>query len=231
MSDLRIVAAGDAALVAEFADRIDATVNARSIALAGELITRPFTGVRDVVPTFRSVAVYFDPLTTDVERLADRIREAAEACGETAERSPRMVEIPVCYDREFAEDIEDVARFGGMDHLGVVAAHTARQYRVFMLGFLPGFAYLGTVDDRIAAPRRGVPRASVPAGAVGIAGRQTGIYPAPSPGGWNIIGRTPLRMLALDREPPALLAAGDTVRFRPIERLEFDRLAATESRV
>ena len=160
-----------------------------------------------------------------------RTAEALAAAGQAdAVRSADPVEIPVCYDSEFALDLEAVALAAGLSRDEAIAAHAGRDYRVFMLGFLPGFAYLGSVDARIAAPRRAEPRLVVPAGAVGIAGIQTGIYPQQSPGGWNIVGRTPLRMAWLDRPQPTRLKAGDRVRFRAIGRSEFDRIVIDEGR-
>jgi KipI family sensor histidine kinase inhibitor len=226
MTPARIVPAGDGALVAEFDDRIDAAVNARAIAVATAVRSAGVVGVRDVVPTFRSVAVYFDPLAADVAKLEALLRDIANTAPPADTTGSTLVEIPVCYDREFAIDVDDVARFAGLPSADDVAAiHSSRIYRVFMLGFIPGFAYLGTVDERIAAPRRTSPRREVAAGSVGIAGPQTGIYPQQSPGGWNIIGRTPMRMLSPDRVEPSLLRAGDSVRFRPIDRSGFDRVA------
>jgi len=221
----RIVQAGDAVLIAEFEDRIDALVNARAIALADAVRSASVTGVRDVVPTFRSVAVYFDPLATDVTKLEVLLRDLASTEPAFQASASAVVEIPVCYEREFAPDVDTVAAFAGLQSPDDVAAlHSARTYRVFMLGFVPGFAYLGSVDERIAAPRRSSPRLQVASGSVGIAGLQTGVYPQQIPGGWNIIGRTPVRMLALDRAEPSLLKAGDSVRFHAIDRSSFERL-------
>ena len=231
MSAVRIVAAGDAVLVAEFEDRIDAAVNARAIGLASALRDAAIAGVRDIVPTFRSVAVYFDPLATDVAKLTARMRDTAENESVPDSAAPTLVEIPVCYDREFGMDLEAVMQFAGAaSRENVIAWHTAPIYRVFMLGFVPGFAYLGTVDPRIALPRRATPRLLVPAGSVGIAGQQTGIYPRETPGGWNIVGRTPTQMLSPARSAPSLLKAGDHVRLRRIDRRDFDRIAAEQER-
>jgi inhibitor of KinA len=224
---VRIVPAGDAVLLAEFEECIDVAVNARAIATADTLRRTPLVGVRDIVPTFRSVAVYFDPLATDVEQLVAQMRDAATAPMGAVLAKGALVEIPVCYDLESGPDLDDVARFADLGRDDVVAAHVGRDYRVFMLGFVPGFAYLGTVDARIAAPRRAIPRASVPSGSVGIAGEQTGVYPSRIPGGWNIVGRTPLQMISFDRAKPSLLEPGDTVRFRAIDRGEFQHIAAT----
>ena len=226
MTPPRIVQAGDAVLVAEFEDCIDAVVNARAIAVADAVRSAAITGIRDVVPTFRSVAVYFDPLAADVTRLEALLRDFADTIPPAGASGSTAIEIPVCYDAEFAPDADSVAAFAGLHSPEDVAAiHSARSYRVYMLGFVPGFAYLGTVDERIAAPRRSSPRLQVASGSVGIAGPQTGIYPQETPGGWNIIGRTPVRMLSLNRAEPSLLRAGDSVRFQPIDRSAFDRMS------
>ncbi len=226
MTPLRIVAAGDAALIAEFDDRVDVEVNRQAVALAEHVRAQAVRGVRDVVPTFRSVAVYFDPLHTDVDALATTLRSAAPTKEYT--RSTSVIEVPVCYDSDFALDLEDIARRARLDTDTFVSIHTNSEYRVFMLGFMPGFAYLGTVDARIATPRQATPRLQVPAGSVGIAGQQTGIYPAQTPGGWNIIGRTPLRTWRPAAEQPSLFRAGDSVRFRRIDRATFEKIAVTQ---
>jgi KipI family sensor histidine kinase inhibitor len=170
-------------------------------------------GVRDVVPTFRSVAVSFDPLLTDVAAVAAALLETA---GTNAPDDGFVHEVPVAYGGLDGPDLEDVASFGHCSPQEVIERHVSRPYRVFMLGFLPGFAYMGAVDERIASPRRPTPRVRVPAGSVGIAGRQTGIYPLDSPGGWQIIGRTTLRPFAPNRTPPSLFVPGDEVRFVPV---------------
>jgi inhibitor of KinA len=219
----RIVPAGDAALIVELEERIDPVVNARTIALADGIQAAAIAGVRDVVPTFRSIAVYFDPLRTNYTGLIQRIEtEAARASSDvSAKRKP--VRIPVCYGGEFGPDLGAVATYARMTEAEVVALHTATTYRVFMLGFVPGFAYLGIVDDRIAMPRHSTPRVRIPAGTVGIAGVQTGIYPAETPGGWQLIGRTPLKPFDAARAQPFLLAAGDAVQFYAIDADELRR--------
>jgi inhibitor of KinA len=219
----RIVAAGDAALTVEFAERIDAAVNARAIALARRLAAAAVAGVRDVVPAYRSVTIFFDPLRADCDQLRARIREEADRPAAAA-TSSTVVSIPVCYGHEFGPDLSEVAAFAGLAEDEVVELHSSKRYQVFMLGFLPGFAYLGVVDDRIAAPRRATPRVRVPRGSVGIAGGQTGVYPSVTPGGWQLIGRTPARVFDPGRPDPFLLHAGDAVEFYPIDRSEFDGL-------
>jgi KipI family sensor histidine kinase inhibitor len=170
-------------------------------------------GVRDVVPTFRSVAVFFDPLTTELPEVLAALDTTRDSG--TAETRGRQIDIPVVYGGDAGPDLAEVAAWADVSPDTVVERHAAQTYRVFMLGFLPGFPYMASVDRSIAMPRRRTPRARVPAGSVGIAGQQTGIYPRDSPGGWQIIGRTPLNMFDVERASPALLAPGDTVRFVP----------------
>jgi inhibitor of KinA len=223
----RIVPAGDAALIVEFEERIDPAVNARTIAAADALEAASLAGVRDVVPTFRSVAVYFDPLRTKYDALIAAIEEAAtRPPPEVSQDAPR-VRIPVCYGGDdFGPDLGRVAAFAQMSDADVIRVHADVTYRVFMVGFVPGFAYMGVVDPRIAMPRHSTPRVRVPLGSVGIAGVQTGVYPAETPGGWQVIGRTPVKPFDPQRSEPFLLKAGDAVEFFPIDRAEFTRLAS-----
>lgn len=217
----RIVAAGDAMFVVEFEERIDRGVNARVQALAKAIRAAAIAGVRDIVPAIRSVAVYFDPLRVDPVVLRRRVEEEAGRAAPLDEPERPTIRIPVCYGGEFGPDLHDVAAFAGISEDEVIALHTGNTYQVFMLGFVPGFAYLGTVDDRIASPRRATPRVRVPAGSVGIAGVQTGIYPSETPGGWQLVGRTPVRLFDLDRPDPCLLEPGDRVQFYRIDASEF----------
>jgi inhibitor of KinA len=223
VTSYRLVPAGDSALLVEFEERIDPEVNASAIALAAAVQAAGLAGVRDVVPTFRSVAVYFDPVHTDGAALLACLDRHAQAASGPAGESCTSIRIPVCYGGEVGPDLADVAAFAGMSEDDVVMAHTSKAYRVFMLGFVPGFAYLGIVDERIAIPRLATPRVRVPVGSVGIAGIQTGIYPAETPGGWRLIGRTPIKPFEPDRADPFLMKAGDTVQFYRIDRDEYDR--------
>jgi inhibitor of KinA len=223
---LRVTSAGDAALVLEFPSRIDPVINDAVMAAADEIRATWGAILRDIVVGYCSVTVYFEPLRVDANWLEGEIWQAAERAGRTPRRRMGgVVEVPVCYEGGFAPDLEDVAAFGGVEPDEVVARHTGRSYRVYMIGFVPGFAYLAEVDARIAMPRRAVPRRIVPAGSVGIAGGQTGIYPAETPGGWNIIGRTPLRPWDPDRAEPSLFRPGDAVRLVAISRDEYERSA------
>lgn len=228
MNDVRVVAAGDAALVAEFDDRIDVSVNRRAIAVAQALRHASLAGVRDIVPAYRTVTVYFDPLRVDAAQLGEHMRAAAAAEPDAHELDGPLVHVPVSYDEAFGPDLDVVAQFAGIGVSEVVDLHTSREYRVFMLGFVPGFAYMGTVDSRIALPRRSEPRRAVPSGSVAIAGEQTGIYPSQTPGGWHIIGRTPLALVSLDRPAPSLFTAGDRVRFHEVDRAAFEQIARAQ---
>jgi inhibitor of KinA len=223
-SHYRIVPAGESALIVEFEERIDPLVNATTIGCADAIQAAAIAGVRDVVPTYRSVAIYFDPLRTDTDALLERITHEAETAAPGALVAREPLRIPVCYGGELGPDLPLVAAYAKVSADEVIQLHTGAIYRVFMLGFVPGFAYLGLVDQRIAMPRRSTPRVRVPAGSVGIAGVQTGIYPTETPGGWQLIGRTPLRPFDATRPDPFLMRAGDAVQFYAIDRTAFDAL-------
>jgi inhibitor of KinA len=204
-------------LLVEWAQTIDPIVNQKVIALAARLRGRLDASVRDIVPGYCSLGVHFDPLRTDLAGLERAIREeAAQVSGEETTASGEMHEIPVRYGGPHGPDLPAVAEWARCSPSEVIERHAARVYRVYMLGFIPGFAYLGVVDPAIAAPRRQVPRERVPAGSVGIAGGQTGIYPIASPGGWQLIGRTDVTLFDPSRATPSLLAPGDLVRFVPV---------------
>jgi inhibitor of KinA len=221
---VRIAAAGDSALLVEFAQKIDERINARAIALADRLRRRCGAALRDAVIGYATLTLYFDPLVVDGDWMEAEVRESLAVMDELTVAAGATVDVPVCYGGEFGPDIGDVGAFGGCTEEEVVALHAETTYRVYMVGFVPGFAYMAAVDRRIAAPRRVTPRPAVPVGAVAIAGRQTGIYPTVTPGGWNIIGRTPLKPYDSGRPKPFLLQPGDAVRFRPVSRAEYERM-------
>ncbi|MGH7232265.1 MAG: 5-oxoprolinase subunit PxpB [Nitrospiraceae bacterium] len=221
----RVLAAGDAALTIEFGSTIDPASNARVVACARVVEGLSIPGVVEIVPTYRSLTVYFDPIAIDSAWLAERLEALARSVPADALRSSRTVEIPVLYGGEYGPDLPDVAAFAKRRIEDVIALHGSVTYRVYMLGFSPGFPYMGQVPDEIAMPRLGSPRMRVPAGSVGIAGSQTGIYPIESPGGWRLIGRTPLRLYDPNRPTPFLLKPEDCVRLVAIDRQEYDRLS------
>jgi KipI family sensor histidine kinase inhibitor len=214
--------AGDAALVVQLPERIDPLLNAWCVALARAAQRRLGTVLRDAVVGYCSVTFYFDPLQVDAAWLQDEIDAAAEALdvGDSDAPMSAVVDVPVCYGGVYGPDLADVAAFASCSEEDAIARHLAREYRVYLVGFLPGFAYLAEVDPTIAAPRRVAPRPAVPAGSVAIAGGQTGVYPAATPGGWNIIGRTSLAPYDAARREPFLFHAGDRVRFRRVASLE-----------
>ncbi len=208
----RVHHSGDSLVLVEFEPSMTPEVNARVVVLAQAIVEARVPGVRDVVPGYASVGVHVDPLNFDGMALDQVVAQTWDLAPVVASQA-RVVEIPVCYGGVHGPDLEAVASFAGCSSHDVVARHARQTYRVYMLGFLPGFAYLGSVDRSLAMPRRTAPRAVVPAGSVGIAGLQTGVYPCDSPGGWQLVGRTPWRMFDAERQEPALLRAGDRVRF------------------
>ena len=221
-----VVPLGDRAAYIEFADRLDLEVNAFVQQLAATVQARAKPWMRDVVPALGGIALHYDPDHPDVH--GDALEAAAILVQEcmkdeaVAEVAPaRTVEVPVCYEREFAPDIEEVARQMKLDPAEVARLHAAGEYRVLMIGFAPGHAYMSGLDAKLAVPRRATPRALVAPGAVAIANEQTVVYPYAISGGWSVIGRTPVAVFDAAREAPSLLAPGDRVRFRPISADEF----------
>lgn len=205
---------------------MDEATSGRAIAIAHG-ITRTLGGrLRDVVVGYHTVTVYFDPLAIDPEALKEDLAALAATTAEGSVIVGAHLEVPVCYGGELGPDLEEVAEATSLSPDGVIALHTSREYRVFVIGFVPGFAYMGPLARELASiGRRPAPRTRVPAGSVAIAGGQTGIYPTETPGGWRIIGRTPIRPFDEARTPPVLFAAGDRVRFRAIDRDTFDRMS------
>lgn len=222
---VRFLNMGEGGLVAELGCAVDPLVNARVHRLASLVRSASIPGVRELVPTYRSLLVLFDPVRLSRDALRETVALMArdDVYGD-CRQAGRLVRIPVCYGGDLGPDLEFVARHNGLSPQEVIALHSGATYPVYMLGFLPGFPYLGGLPARIAAPRLATPRLDVAAGAVGIAGSQTGIYPLRSPGGWRIIGRTPLRLFDPERELPFLLSAGDQVRFDPVDRAEYEGL-------
>jgi inhibitor of KinA len=223
MDAMRVVPAGDSALLVEFTPRIAPEINRAAIALARAL-KRGGGALRDVVIGYCTVTVYFDPLAVDLQAVERTVRTELATLQPTEADDGALLEVPVCYGGEFGPDLAAVAAFANCAEEDVIDLHVATTFRVYMLGFVPGFAYMAEVPQRIAAPRRPSPRAAVPAGSVAIAGGQTGIYPAMTPGGWNIIGRTPLKPYEPARADPFLFKPADRVRFRRMTRVDFDRL-------
>jgi inhibitor of KinA len=219
--------AGEGGLVVELGDGIDPEVNARVHRLARAVTSRLGERVIEVVPTYRSLLVRHDPVGVSRQALARAIEALVAELPAASAAKPlgRLVHVPACYGGDLGPDLDFVARHAGLEPAEVIALHASATYEVFMLGFTPGFPYLGGLSPRIATPRLETPRERVPAGGVGIGGVQTGIYPVASPGGWRLIARTPLRLFDPGAESPFLLAPGDRLRFVPIDRGEFDDVA------
>ena len=211
--------AGDSALVIIFGDRVDEEINKKVHAVANAIEKASPDWLIEVVPTYTSIYVYYDPLRLGYQEVLETIKPFLSV--EPKEEKPRIVEIPTVYGGEFGPDIEFVEKHNGLSVDDVIEIHSKPLYRVYMLGFLPGFAYLGGMDERIATPRLEKPRLKVPAGSVGIAGKQTGWYAIESPGGWRLIGRTPLKTFDSTKSPPSIVHPGDYVKFVPIDEREF----------
>jgi len=227
----RIYPTGDHAITIEIGDRIDAGINQQVITLFRQLKALNHPGVRDIIPAYQTLTVVYDPLSikkhlshpTVYEHMEQWLLEHATIHA-SATANNRHIRIPVCYDPLFGLDTAFIAQSHGLSVDEVIRLHTNRTYRVYMIGFLPGFAYMGTTDERIATPRKTSPRTTVPAGSVGIAGEQTGIYPLDSPGGWQLIGRTPLVMFDINNTTPCFLQPGDEVQFYSIDIDTFHQL-------
>lgn len=218
---------GDGALTVDFGNRIDEALNQNVLRLFRQLQYADLPFVRDLIPAYASLTVYYDVTAlrtkeqTAFAAMKERLLSILEGDQNNETAQSRRISIPVCYAKNYAPDLEELAAQKGLSVADVVRLHTAKTYRVYMIGFLPGFAYMGAVNQRIAAPRKAQPRAAVPAGSVGIAGGQTGVYPLASPGGWNLIGQTPLKLFDAARAKAALLQPGDEIRFYPITEDEF----------
>lgn len=223
---------GDSAVMITLGDAIDEQTHRLVRAASTRIRDDPPPGFVDLVPAFISIVVHYDPIVAardggvaPHERVVAFLRDRLAGLDAGQLAPPRLVEIPVCYGGDLGPDLADVAHSHGLTPDEVVALHAGAEYLVYMIGFMPGFAYLGGLPERIATPRRKSPRTAVPAGTVGIGGRQTGVYPLVSPGGWNLIGRTPVKIFDIARDEPTLLLTGDRVRFRPIPRHEFEAMA------
>ena len=231
----RIVPLGDAAVLAEFSETLDLAVNARIQQLAEAIRRRRVEWIGDVVPALGSLALHFDPeryslAIAPLEAASALIKECLARKLPDLSDLTRTVEVPVCHEAAFGPDLAEVAERCHMTREEVIRRHCASPHRVLMVGFAPGHPYIGGLDDRLSVPRRTTPRPSVVAGSIAIANTQSVVYPFTISGGWNVIGRTPLSIFDARREPPALMAPGDRVKFTAISRDEFDRIVQVTSR-
>lgn len=225
-----IYSLGDSALVINFGNVIDEVLNQRALLTARLIKQAAIDGIYDIVPAYSSVTVHYDAVKiisqknslSAFQTLKNILENLLSKYVEVFIKKGRKIAIPVCYALKYSWDLKDVAHFANMNDKEVIQLHTGRTYKVFMIGFLPGFPYMGEVDERIAMPRKTVPRMNIGEGYVGIAGKQTGIYPLTSPGGWQIIGRTPVKLFDKTKEQPVLLEPGDEVEFFSITEHEFE---------
>ena len=212
---------GETAVMVEFGKGIHPELHRKVKALMDYLDRYPFPGMVEYVAAYASVTVFYDPVVISNKQAAALLQEVVGKLEQRNDAKPRLVEIPVCYGGECGPDLEFVAEHNRLTPAEVIEIHAGSQYLVYMLGFAPGFPYLGGMSERIAAPRRQTPRPAIPAGSVGIAGMQTGMYPIATPGGWQLIGRTPLELFCPAANPPTLLKSGDVIKFRPISPEEY----------
>lgn len=219
----RLLTCGDSALVVEFGNSIDPELNRRVLAFDALIAQEKVTGIRETVPTYRSLLVHYDPIVVGYAELGGKLMDFATRKG-LPSRKGRHWRVPVVYGGEFGIDLEAVAKRAELTPEEVIARHSGADYRVYMLGFLPGFTYLGGLDPKLATPRRQEPRLEAPAGMIAIGGIQTGIQCIAAPSGWNILGRTPVRTYHPGRDPIFLIEPGDHVTFFPVPASEWDAL-------
>jgi KipI family sensor histidine kinase inhibitor len=217
-----ILPCGDTGISVEFGNVIDPGVNARVRRLFQTLKDVRPVGILDLIPTYRALFIEYDPCECSFERLVLLVEAAVQGDAEVSVPDAPVIEIPVCYGGDYGPDLDEVAAYHQMSVDEAIELHRRPVYTVYMIGFTPGFPYLGGLDERLVTPRKKEPRQRVPAGSVGIADRQTGIYSADSPGGWQIIGRTPATLFDLTRTEPFLLQAGDRVQFIPVSKAAFE---------
>ena len=228
---------GDNALLIDFGNELNESINQKLLAIFHKIKKRNIPGVLDVVPAYSSLTIHYDLMKifekasgkAVFDFITDQVKKIVEDDTEISFEENRKISIPVCYDEEFGVDLSYLASEKDLSVQDVIQLHTAKSYRVYMIGFLPGFAYMGTVDQRIQIPRKENPRTNVEAGSVGIAGAQTGIYPLQSPGGWQIIGRTPVLLFNKEKTVPVLLQPGDEIKFFSISKHEFTNYQGRDS--
>ena len=217
----RFLLAGDKALCVELGDAISPEINQRVRHLFLAVEKQSIIGITDLVPTYRSVLVYYDPMRINYSELEAKIRALEDRLEDSIVEAPRVREVPTVYGGDYGPDLVYVASHNGLSIEEVISIHSGTDYPIYMMGFTPGFTYLGGMSKGIATPRLQTPRVVVPAGSVGIADEQTGIYPTESPGGWQLIGRTPIRLFDPDRDPPVAVETGDYMRFVQVVESEY----------
>jgi len=225
---VKYLTAGDRALVIEFGDSIEEQVNSKIRSLTLAIERECIIGIIEMIPTYRSLMVIYEPMLIELDQLIDKAKSIQIKMDEMKLPKAKVIEIPTLYGGEYGPDIEFVAQHNKISAEEVIKIHTSIEYLIYMIGFTPGFPYLGGMNDKISAPRLQNPRTKIPAGSVGIAGAQTGIYPIESPGGWQLIGRTPVSLYDPYRKEPVLLNAGDYIKFVQIDEKEYKNIEALE---
>lgn len=224
MNDYQILIEGDSSVLIVFGDTISTEINQRITSVVQLIRDQKIEGIVDMIPAFVSLLINYNPLVISYGTLKKRLETILRMKTHAAETVRRVFEIPVCYGGEYGPDLQNIADHAGLTPREVIDIHTSCDYLIYMLGFLPGFCYLGGLDERIHTPRMKTPRIRIPAGSVGIGGSQTGIYPMESPGGWQLMGMTPVKTYDPNREVPILVQAGEYIRFREIDEAEYRRI-------
>jgi KipI family sensor histidine kinase inhibitor len=219
--ETRFLLMGDRGLLLEFGDEISFVVNEKVRRMALAIQSEAIEGIIETVPTYRSLLILYNPLILSIVELKKNLIRLEERLNQTPFPDPKLTRIPVIYGGLFGPDLEGVAQYHQISPEEVIRLHCSKPYFIYMIGFMPGFPYMGELPDSLVTPRLKTPRLSVPAGSVAIAQRQTGIYSMESPGGWHILGRTPVKLFHPEKDPPALLKMGDMVQFYPINEKEF----------
>ena len=225
MKNDQILIEGDSSVLIVFGDAISAETNQRITSTVQLIRAQRIEGIVDMIPAFVSLLINYNPLVISYDALKKRLEKLLQVETKASETVKRVFEIPVCYGGEYGPDLNNIADHAGLTEEEVVKIHTSCDYLIYMLGFLPGFCYLGGLDERIHTPRLATPRLKIPAGSVGIGGSQTGIYPMDSPGGWQLMGKTPVKTYDPQRETPILVQAGEYIRFVRIDEKEFQRIS------
>lgn len=228
--NIRILTAGDSSLLMEFGKEISPEINRKIAATVQLMREQHIEGVVDVIPAFSSLLVNYDPRIIRYEKMKERLENLAKIDIKAGNETRKIFEIPVLYGGEYGPDLANIASHAGLSEEEVIRIHSSRDYLIYMLGFLPGFCYLGGLDERIHTPRLPNPRLKIRAGSVGIGGSQTGIYPLDSPGGWQLMGMTPVKTYDPGRDIPILVEAGNYIRFVPIDEPEYQRIQELEER-
>jgi len=226
MQEIRILTAGDSSILVEFGKEISPEINRKIAATVQLMKEQHIEGVVDIIPAFCSLLINYDPRVIRYEEMKQRMQDLIKVDAKAEAGRKRVFEIPVCYGGEYGPDIANIAKNAGLSEKEVIEIHSSRDYLIYMLGFLPGFTYLGGLDERIHTPRLATPRIKINAGSVGIGGSQTGIYPLDSPGGWQLMGMTPVKTYDPDREVPILVEAGDYIRFVPVSEEQYLEIKA-----